>query len=143
MPQYEDETIREILTSVRTIALVGASPDPSRPSNDVMRFLLDHGYDVYPVNPLPSLTEIHGRKVYPRVEDVPVPVDMVDVFRVSEWAGAACDDAIAAKARVVWMQLGVINEEGKDRAEAAGLQVIMDRCPKIEIRRLSLPSIKA
>jgi predicted CoA-binding protein len=89
------------------------------------------------------LTEIHGRKVYPRVEDVPVPVDMVDVFRVSEWAGAACDDAIAAKARVVWMQLGVINEDGKDRAEAAGLQVIMDRCPKIEIRRLTLPSIKA
>ena len=140
MPHYEDETIRDILTSVRTIALVGASPDPTRPSNDVMRYLLDHGYDVYPVNPLPSLVEIHGRKVYPRVQDIPEPVDMVDVFRVSQWAGLACDDAIAANAKVVWMQLDVINEEGKDRAEAAGLQVIMDRCPKIEIRRLAIPT---
>ena len=143
MPHYEDETIRDILTSVRTIALVGASPDPSRPSNDVMRFLLDYGYDVYPVNPAARVDEIHGRKVYARVVDVPEPVDMVDVFRVSEWAGAACDDAIAAHAKVVWMQLDVINEEGKDRAEAAGLQVIMDRCPKIEVRRLSLPPRKA
>jgi hypothetical protein len=125
---------------VRTIALVGASPKPDRASYDVMRFLLERGYEVYPVNSAAGADEILGRKVYERVVDVPEAIDMVDVFRRSEVAGEACDEAIAAGAGVVWMQLGVINEEGKQRAEAAGLKVIMDRCPKIEIRRLSIPS---
>ena len=136
----EDDLIRDVLTSVRTIALVGASPKPDRASYDVMRFLLERGYEVYPVNPAAGADEILGRKVYERVVDVPEAIDMVDVFRRSEVAGEACDEAIAAGAGVVWMQLGVINEEGKQRAEAAGLKVIMDRCPKIEIRRLSIAS---
>jgi predicted CoA-binding protein len=137
--QSEDELIIDILTTVRTIALVGASADPSRDSNDVMRFLLDRGYDVYPVNPAAGADEIHGRPVYASLGEVPVPIDMVDVFRRSEAAGAVCDEAIEAGAKVVWMQLDVINEEGKQRAEAAGLRVVMDRCPKIETRRLSIP----
>ena len=141
--QNEDELIRDILTSVRTIALVGASADPSRASNDVMAFLLNHGYDVYPVNPAAGVEEILGRKVYASLADVPQPIDMVDVFRRSEAAGEVCDEAIEAKAGVVWMQLGVINEAGKQRAEAAGLKVVMDHCPKIEIRRLGLPPIDA
>jgi predicted CoA-binding protein len=136
--QTEDEMIRDILTSVRTIALVGASADPSRDSNDVMAFLLDRGYEVIPVNPAAGVEEILGRKVYASLAEVPVPIDMVDVFRRSEAAGAVCDEAVAAGAGVVWMQLGVINEEGKQRAEAAGLRVVMDRCPKIETRRLGI-----
>ena len=136
--QTEDEQIRDILTSVRTIALVGASANPARDSNDVMRFLLDRGYDVYPVNPTAGVEEIHGRKVYASLAEVPEAIDMVDVFRRSEVAGAVCDEAVAAGARVVWMQLDVINQEGKRRAEAAGLKVVMDRCPKIEIRRLGI-----
>ncbi len=139
MPQYDDELIRDILTSVRTIALVGASADPSRPSNDVMSFLLERGYEVFPVNPAAGVDEILGRKVYTNLADVPKPIDMVDVFRRSEAAGAVCDEAIEAGAGVVWMQLDVINEEGAQRAEAAGLKVVMDRCPKIEIRRLGIP----
>jgi O-acetylhomoserine (thiol)-lyase len=140
MPSYEDGTIRDILTSVKTIALVGASADPSRPSNDVMGFLLNQGYDVYPVNPAAGVDQILRREVYASLDAVPKPIDMVDVFRNSRAAGPVCDEAIAAGAKVVWMQLDVINEEGAERAEAAGLQVIMDRCPKIEIRRLGIPA---
>lgn len=135
----DDETIRDILTSVKTIALVGASANPERASNDVMAFLMRQGYNVHPVNPSAGVDEILGRKVYKSLEEVPEPIDMVDVFRRSEAAGEVCDEAIAAGARVVWMQLGVINEEGKARAEAAGLRVVMDRCPKIEFARLALP----
>lgn len=137
--QTEDEKIRDILTTVRTIALVGASADPSRDSNDVMAFLLARGYEVIPVNPAAGVDEIHGRKVYASLGEVPVAIDMVDVFRRSEAAGVVCDEAIAVGAKVVWMQLDVINEDGKQRAESAGLQVVMDRCPKIETRRLSIP----
>ena len=139
MPE-EDEEIREILTSVKTIALVGASPDPTRPSNDVMAFLMRQGYNVHPVNPFAGVEEIHGRKVYASLADVPEPIDMVDVFRRSEDAGPVCDEAIEVGAGVVWMQLGIVNEAGAHRAEEAGLRVVMDRCPKIEWRRLGLPS---
>ena len=137
--ESEDELIRNILTSVRTIAVVGASDKPSRDSNDVMAFLMARGYEVFPVNPATRATEIHGRKVYASLADVPEAIDMVDVFRRSEVAGEVCDDAVAAGAKVVWMQLDVINEAGKQRAEAAGLKVVMDRCPKIETRRLAIP----
>lgn len=135
----EDELIQEVLTSVRTVAVVGASDNPARDSNDVMRFLMDRGYEVYPVNPAVGAEEIHGRKVYATLAEVPERIDMVDVFRRSEVAGEVCDDAVSVGAKVVWMQLGVVNEAGKARAEAAGLKVIMDRCPKIETRRLNIP----
>jgi predicted CoA-binding protein len=137
--QTEDELIRDILTSTRTIALVGASANPARASNDVMAFLIERGYEVFPVNPSAGVDEILGRKVYTSLAEVPEPIDMVDVFRRSEAAGEVCDEAIAVKAKVVWMQLGVINEAGKERAESAGLKVIMDRCPKIETPRLGIP----
>jgi predicted CoA-binding protein len=104
-----------------------------------MAFLMDHGYEVFPVNPAAGVDEILGRKVYASLADVPQRIDMVDVFRRSQAAGDVCDEAIAVNAGVVWMQLGVINEAGKERAEAAGLKVIMDRCPKIEAGRLGIP----
>jgi predicted CoA-binding protein len=134
----EDDLVRRVLTSVRTIAVVGASPNPERDSYSIMRFLIDRGYEVFPVNPVADVAEIHGRKLYGRLADIPGPVDMVDVFRRSEAAGAVCDEAIAIHAKVVWMQLGVINEEGAERARRAGLTVIMDRCPRIEVRRLGI-----
>jgi predicted CoA-binding protein len=104
-----------------------------------MAFLIERGYEVFPVNPSAGVDEILGRKVYTSLAEVPEPIDMVDVFRRSEAAGEVCDEAIAVKAKVVWMQLGVINEAGKERAESAGLKVIMDRCPKIETPRLGIP----
>lgn len=138
MPDTDDELIRSVLTASRTIAVVGASANPERDSYDVMRFLMERGYEVYPVNPAAGAEEILGRKVYTSLADLPGPVDIVDVFRRSDAAGAVCDDAIAAKAKVVWMQLGVINEAGAERARRAGLKVIMDRCPKIEMPRLGI-----
>lgn len=133
-----DELIRQVLTSSRKIAIGGASTKPDRASNLVMRFLIDRGYDVYPVNPQTDHEEIWGRKVYPSLAAIPEPIEIVDVFRRSEAAGGVCDEAIAKGARTVWMQLGVINEAGAVRARAAGLNVIMDRCPRIEIPRLNI-----
>jgi predicted CoA-binding protein len=130
-----DGTIREILGHPRRIALVGASAKPHRPSHQVMRFLLERGFDVTPVNPGLAGQEIHGRKVVARLEDA-APLDMVDVFRNRAFAGAVADDAIRLGARILWMQLGVIDLAAAERARAAGITVIMDRCPVIEDRRL-------
>ena len=129
-----ETTIRRVLGEYRTWAVVGCSPDRRRDSHDVAAFLLSHGYEVIPVNP--GCTEILGRRCYPTVADIPGPVEVVDIFRRSESAGAHVDEAVAAGARAVWMQLGVIDEAAAERASAAGLDVVMDRCPKIELPRL-------
>ena len=133
-----NDTIRQVLTSVSTIALVGASDDPYRPSYEVMHFLQKQGYRVIPVNPLLAGTTLLGEVVHASLAEIPDPVDMVDIFRRSEFAGAIADEAIAIGAKVVWMQLDVIDEEAAARARAAGLTVIMDRCPKIDISRLGI-----
>jgi predicted CoA-binding protein len=132
-----DDTIRAILTGTRRIAVVGASDKEWRPSHGVFRFLLSRGYNATPVNPLLAGRAIHGRAVVARLEDA-TPLEMVDIFRASEKAGAAVDDAIRLGARVIWMQLGVVDEAAAERARAAGMTVVMDRCPVIEVRRLGL-----
>jgi len=135
---YSDAYLRDILTRVRTIAVVGASPRPGRPSHGVMAYLQRHGYRTIPVNPNASGGAIHGETVHARLADIPEPVDMVDVFRRSVFAGGVIDEAIAAGAKVVWMQLGVRDDTAAARAEARGLKVVMNRCPAIEIPRLGL-----
>jgi predicted CoA-binding protein len=141
MPLGNDEDIAELLTSARTIAMIGASDRPDRPSYGVMKFLQNHGYRVIPVNPAITGEHVHGEYVWRDLSQVGVPIDIVDIFRNSEAAGEAVDQAIAAGAKAVWMQLGVVNAEAAERAEAAGLKVVMDHCPKIEIMRLGLPPI--
>ena len=141
MPLRDDEEIAQLLTNARTIAMIGASDRPERPSYGVMKFLQDHGYRVIPVNPTITGEHVHGEYVWRDLSQVGVPIDIVDVFRRPEAAGQAVDDAIAAGAKAVWMQLGVINREAAERAEAAGLKVVMNRCPKIEIMRLGLPKV--
>lgn len=136
MPIDTEQGIRELLTETKTIALVGASPNPQRASHSVMRYMIDRGYRVIPVNP--NEKEILGLKVYPTLKDIPEPVDMVDVFRTAEAAGPICDEAIAIGAKSIWLQLGVINEAAARRAEAAGLKVVMDRCPAIDMPRLGM-----
>jgi predicted CoA-binding protein len=136
---YPDSYLRDILTSVRTIAIVGASPRPRRPSHGVMAFLKRRGYRTIPVNPNAAGQQINGELCYAALGEVPHGVDMVDIFRRSEFAGDAVDAAIAKGAKVVWMQLGVRDEAAAARAEAAGLKVVMNRCPAIEIPRLALP----
>ena len=136
MPINSDEEIRELLSTTRTIALVGASPNPQRASHAVMRYMMDCGYRVFPVNP--NAKEILGHKVYASLREIEEPVDMVDIFRKSEDAGPLCDQAIEIGAKSVWLQLGVINEEGAKRAKAAGLKVVMDRCPAIDMPRLGM-----
>lgn len=138
--RYSDDDIRAILSSVKTIAMVGASPNPARPSNRVLRFLLSQGYTVHPVNPGHAGKEIHGAKVYARLADVPSPIDMVDVFRNSSFVAGVVDDALAlaAKPKVIWTQLDVHDEKAAAKAEAAGVKMVMDRCPAIEIPRLGI-----
>ena len=130
-----DETIHAIMTTTRRIALVGASAKPWRASHGVMRFLLDRGYDVTPVNPGLAGQTIHGRTVVARLADAG-PLDMVDVFRNSTHVGPLVDDAIRLGARTIWMQLGVVDQTAAERARASGIAVVMDRCPVIEDRRL-------
>ncbi len=138
MPLSRDEDIRQLLGEVRTIALIGASDRPTRPSWGVMGMLLDHGYRVIPVNPQLDGAEIHGQRVLPSLDAIDEPINMVDIFRRPIAAGEAVDEAIAAGAKAVWLQIGVINEEAAERAEAAGLKVVMNRCPAIEIPRLGV-----
>ena len=130
-----DDTIRAILTGTRRITMVGASTKPWRDSNHVMRFLLDRGYDVTPVNPNLLGQSLHDRPAVARLADA-APLDMVDLFRNSTNVGPVVDAAIRLGARTIWMQLGVIDHEAAARARAAGLTVVMDRCPIIEDRRL-------
>ena len=136
-----DSDIAELLGRARSIALVGASPKADRPSYRVMGKLLAHGYHVIPVNPGLAGQEIHGQTVVASLADIDEPIDMVDIFRNSEAAGDVVDEAIAAGAGAVWMQLGVINEPAAQRAREAGLQVVMDHCPAIEIPRLGLSPV--
>jgi predicted CoA-binding protein len=135
---YSDDYLRDILTSVRTVAVVGASPRRERPSHRVMAYLQRRGYRTIPVNPFAAGGTINGETVYASLAEVPEPIDMVDIFRRPEAAGAAVDAAIAVGAKIVWMQLGVRDDAAAARAEANGLKVVMNRCPAIEIPRLSL-----
>lgn len=130
-----DDTIRAILSTTKRIALVGASAKPSRPSYEVMRFLLDRGYDVTPVNPGLAGQTIHGRMVVGSVADA-APLDMVDVFRNASQVGGLVDEVLRLGARTIWMQLGVVDQVAAAKARAAGVTVVMDRCPVIEFRRL-------
>jgi hypothetical protein len=133
-----DSKIRDLLSNARTIAMVGASADATRDSHQVMAFLQDRGYRVIPVNPTIAGETLLGEAVYPDLLSVPGEIDIVDVFRNSAAAAAVVDEAIARGAKAVWMQLGVVNAPAARRAEAAGLTVVMDRCPKIEIKRLGI-----
>jgi predicted CoA-binding protein len=135
-----DDDIREMLTSLKTFAVVGASQNPARPSYGVMRFLLDYGYTVKPINPGLSGKTIHDQAVWASLADVPGPAEVVDIFRASDAVPGVVQDAIAQKdrlaTRVIWMQLGIVNEQAATQARTAGLTVVMDRCPKIEYARL-------
>ena len=136
---YPDAYIRGILNTVKSIAMVGISPKESRPSYFAFKYLLERGYNMIPVNPGQAGKEILGRKVYARLSDIPEPVDMIDVFRASQFAVPIVEEALKLHRRpqVIWMQLGVRNDEAAAKAEAAGIRVVMNRCPKIEYGRLS------
>ena len=138
MQMSSDNEILDILQSVKTIALLGASPKPERPSNGVMKFLLDRGYHVIPVNPGQVGKTIHGQQVVAELADINEPIDMVDVFRASYSLPGIVDEILALKHRpaVLWTQLDVVNEEAAKKAAEAGLKVVMDRCPAIEYPRL-------
>ncbi len=137
--RYDDSYIRGILNSVKNIAVVGASPSDNRPSHFVVKYLAERGYNVFPINPGQGGKKIGGIPAYAHLADVPEPLDMVDVFRGSEHVPAVLDEvlALAHRPKVFWMQLGVRDDAAAARAEAAGMQVVMNRCPKIEYGRLS------
>ena len=133
-----DQTIRDVLTRTKRIALIGASDRPDRPSYGVMKFLLDQGYEVVPVSPKLAGQQLLGQTAYATLADIPGQVDMVDVFRNAEAAWGVAQEAIAIGAKTLWLQLGVINAQAAVLAQYAGLTVVMDRCPKLEIPRLGL-----
>ena len=135
---YDQAYLRDILKTVKTIALTGASPNPARPSHGVMHFLMQRGYTVFPVNPGQAGKEILGRTVYATLADLPEPVDMVDVFRASEYLDGVVDEALGLPTppKVIWAQLGVRDDQAAAKAEAAGVKVVMNRCPAIEYPRL-------
>lgn len=141
MPLTRDEDIYDLLAGTRTIAMIGASDRPDRPSYRVMAYLQSRGYRVLPVNPQITGEHVHGEYVWRELSQIGVPIDMVDIFRRPEAAGEAVDQAIATGAGSVWLQIGVIDEAAAARAEAAGLKVVMNRCPKIEIPRLGVPPV--
>ncbi len=141
MPITSDAEIKELLESAKVIAMVGASDRPDRASNGVMAYLQGRGYRVIPVNPQITGEHIHGEFVFRELSQIGERIDIVDIFRNSEAAADAVDQAIEVGAKAVWMQLGVINEAAAARAEAAGLKVVMDRCPKIEIPRLGVSAV--
>lgn len=141
MPLTADTDIAQLLTETRTIALIGASDRPDRPSYNVMRTLQNWGYRVLPVNPQITGEHVHGEYVWRALAQIGEPIDMVDIFRRPIAAGEAVDEAIAAGAKSVWLQIGVINHDAAARAEAAGLKVVMDRCPAIDLPRLRVPRI--
>ncbi|ANC87176.1 MULTISPECIES: CoA-binding protein [Sphingomonas] len=143
MPLTDDAAIKTLLETARTIALVGASDRPDRPSYRVMATLQTHGYRVIPVNPQITGEHLHGEFVFRDLDQLGDPIDIVDIFRRSDAVGPIVDQAIAIGAKAVWMQLGVIDEAAAARAEAAGLQVVMDRCPAIEIPRLQVAPVSA
>jgi predicted CoA-binding protein len=143
MPLTTDAEIHDLLANTRTIAMIGASDRPDRPSWGVMRYLQEWGYRVIPVNPQITGEHVHGEYVWRELSQIGEPIDMVDIFRRPQAAGEAVDEAIAAGAKSVWLQMGVINHEAAARAEAAGLRVVMDRCPKIDLPRLRVPRVAA
>lgn len=136
---YTDAYVSSILRSVKTVAVVGASSNEARPSFFVVKYLIAKGFEVYPLNPGQAGKTLLGRPVYAALKDVPVPIDMVDIFRNAEAAAGVVDEALALSPlpKVIWMQLGVRNDAAAAKAEAAGLKVVMNRCPKIEYGRLS------
>ncbi len=141
MSRNNPEQLRRILESVRTIALVGASDKPSRPSHEVMAYLQGRGYRVIPVNPRLAGKTVLGETVYPDLTSVSAPLDMVDVFLAPGRTDPVIDAAIKQQVPVIWMQIGVVNETGALRAEEAGVTVVMDKCPKQEIPRLGVPPV--
>jgi predicted CoA-binding protein len=136
---YPDTYIRGILNTVKTVAMVGVSPKDNRPSYFAFKYLLERGYRMIPVNPGQAGKELLGQRFYAKLSDIPEPVDMVDVFRAAQYVPAVVEEALNLKPRpqVIWMQLGIRNDEAAAQAEAAGLKVVMNRCPKIEYGRLS------
>lgn len=137
---YDDDYLRDVLSATRTIALLGASPKPDRPSFGVMRFLLQKGYHVIPVNPGQAGKEILGQMTYASLADIPEEIDMVEVFRAPEYLGEVVADVLALEnqPKAIWGQLSVRDDEAVKPAEAAGIKVVMDRCPAIEMPRLGL-----
>ncbi len=143
MPLTAPEDIADLLQHARTIAMIDASDRPDRASYGVMRFLQEQGYRVIPVNPRITGEHVHGEYIWRELSQIGEPIDIVDIFRKSEEVGPIVDQAIAVGAKAVWMQLGVEDAEAAARAEAAGLKVVMNRCPKIEFARLGLTPVAA